>query len=87
MEQLELLYEGKAKTVFATANPEEVVMHFKDDATAFNNIKKAKIANKGILSNAISTILFVTVLLLLILVNVREAHQAKVQARRDKMGG
>ena len=37
--------------------------------------------------NAISTILFVTVLLLLILVNVREAHQAKVQARRDKMGG
>ena len=58
MEQLELLYEGKAKTVFATANPEEVVMHFKDDATAFNNIKKAKIANKGILSNAISTILF-----------------------------
>jgi phosphoribosylaminoimidazole-succinocarboxamide synthase len=58
MEQLELLYEGKAKQVFATANPEEVVMHFKDDATAFNNIKKAKIANKGILSNAISTILF-----------------------------
>lgn len=58
MEQLELLYEGKAKQVFATANPEEVVMHFKDDATAFNNIKKATIANKGILSNAISTILF-----------------------------
>lgn len=58
MEQLELLYEGKAKQVFATENPNEVIIHFKDDATAFNNIKKAKIANKGVLSNAISSIIF-----------------------------
>jgi len=58
MKQLEMLYEGKAKQVFATDDPNLIIMHYKDSATAFNNIKKATIANKGILNNAISTIIF-----------------------------
>ena len=48
------LYEGKAKIVFATNDKNLVVQHFKDDATAFNNQKKANIEGKGILNNRIS---------------------------------
>lgn len=58
MEQKEMLYEGKAKQVFATDDPELVVIHYKDDATAFNNLKKATIGSKGVLNNEISTIIF-----------------------------
>ena len=52
------LYEGKAKQVFATDNPEEYVVYFKDDATAFNGEKKGTILNKGILNNKISAFFF-----------------------------
>ena len=55
MKQLEMLYEGKAKQVFRTDDPEKIIIHYKDAATAFNNIKKATIENKGVLNNAIST--------------------------------
>jgi len=48
------LYEGKAKIVYATNDKNLVVQHFKDDATAFNNQKKAIIEGKGILNNRIS---------------------------------
>ena len=48
------LYEGKAKVIFATENKDFVIQHFKDDATAFNNQKKAKIEGKGVLNNRIS---------------------------------
>lgn len=58
MEKFELLYEGKAKQVFRTDDPERIIIHYKDTATAFNNIKKATIENKGVLNNAISTIIF-----------------------------
>ena len=58
MKQLEMLYEGKAKQVFLTDDPELIVIHYKDAATAFNNLKKATIANKGMLNNKISTIIF-----------------------------
>lgn len=58
MEQREMLYEGKAKQVFLTDDPELIIIHYKDDATAYNNVKKAQIANKGILNNQISTIIF-----------------------------
>lgn len=58
MKQLEMLYEGKAKQVFATDDPEKIIIHYTDAATAFNNIKKATIENKGVLNNAISTIIF-----------------------------
>ncbi len=48
------LYEGKAKVIFATDNKDFLIQHFKDDATAFNNQKRAKIEGKGVLNNRIS---------------------------------
>ena len=45
------LYEGKAKIIFATSDKNVVIQNFKDDATAFNNQKKASIEGKGILNN------------------------------------
>nr|WP_290441252.1 phosphoribosylaminoimidazolesuccinocarboxamide synthase [Clostridium sp. CF011] len=53
-----LLYEGKAKKMFSTDNKDEVRVYYKDDATAFNGIKKAQIEKKGILNNSITTMLF-----------------------------
>lgn len=58
MEKRELLYQGKAKDVYATCNPDYLVIEFKDDATAFDGLKKGQIANKGEVNNKISTILF-----------------------------
>ncbi|MGK0467648.1 phosphoribosylaminoimidazolesuccinocarboxamide synthase [Clostridium sp.] len=58
MEKEVLLYEGKAKIMFSTEKEDEVRVYFKDDATAFNGIKKAQIDNKGILNNSITTMLF-----------------------------
>ena len=52
------LYEGKAKRVFATDNPNEYMVYYKDDATAFNGIKKGTILNKGVLNNKISSFFF-----------------------------
>lgn len=54
----QMLYEGKAKKVFATANPDEYLVYFKDDATAFNGIKKGTIVNKGMMNNKISAFFF-----------------------------
>ncbi len=54
----EFLYDGKAKTIYATDKPDEIIMHYKDSATAFNGIKKAEIESKGILNNKISTHIF-----------------------------
>ncbi len=48
------LYEGKAKIVFASTEKNLVIQHFKDEATAFNNQKKANLEGKGILNNRIS---------------------------------
>lgn len=53
-----LLYEGKAKKIFAAENPREVVVYYKDDATANNAEKKGTIANKGVMNNAIASLLF-----------------------------
>jgi phosphoribosylaminoimidazole-succinocarboxamide synthase len=58
MEKLEMLYEGKAKQVYKTSDPNLIVIHYKDDATAYNNVKKASIENKGLLNNEISSIIF-----------------------------
>ena len=55
---MKLLYEGKAKKVYETSNLDEVIIYYKDDATAFNGVKKASISNKGILNNQITEILF-----------------------------
>ena len=53
-----MLYEGKAKQIYKTDDAAKVVIHYKDDATAFNGVKKSSIANKGILNNAITAIIF-----------------------------
>jgi len=48
------LYEGKAKILYETKDKDLVIQHFKDDATAFNNLKKASLEGKGVLNNRIS---------------------------------
>ena len=48
------LYEGKAKIIYETKDKNLVIQHFKDDATAFNNLKKAKVEGNGVLNNQIS---------------------------------
>lgn len=53
-----MLYEGKAKQIFMTGDPSRVVVHYKDDASAYNGIKRAQITNKGILNNKISSIVY-----------------------------
>ena len=53
-----LIYEGKAKQIFAINDPNQVLIKFKDDATAFNAAKKAKFKGKGILNCSISTNIF-----------------------------
>jgi phosphoribosylaminoimidazole-succinocarboxamide synthase len=58
IEQGALLYEGKAKQVYATNDPELVIIHYKDDATAFNGEKKGQIEDKGVLNNKIASGLF-----------------------------
>ncbi|WP_038266995.1 phosphoribosylaminoimidazolesuccinocarboxamide synthase [Peptoclostridium litorale] len=58
MMKKELLYEGKAKQVYKTENPKEYVVYYKDDATAFNGVKKDTIMEKGMINNSISSILF-----------------------------
>ncbi len=58
MERGALLYEGKAKQIYASGDPRRVVMHFKDDATAFNGIKKASIGDKGRINCALTAHLF-----------------------------
>jgi phosphoribosylaminoimidazole-succinocarboxamide synthase len=59
MIQKEMIYEGKAKKLFLTDDPDLVVQYFKDDATAFNALKKGTIVNKGVFNNQISEKLFV----------------------------
>ncbi|MBQ6759433.1 MAG: phosphoribosylaminoimidazolesuccinocarboxamide synthase [Selenomonadaceae bacterium] len=53
-----LLYEGKAKTVFETDNPKELLIYFKDDATAFNGEKHDTIEGKGVINNKLSEFFF-----------------------------
>lgn len=57
MEKRELLYEGKAKKVFLTDDPELLIVSYKDDATAFNGLKKGTIAGKGVINNKMSNLL------------------------------
>ncbi|QAA33827.1 MULTISPECIES: phosphoribosylaminoimidazolesuccinocarboxamide synthase [Clostridium] len=58
MEKLEMMYEGKAKKIYATDKADEVIVYYKDDATAFNGEKKGQIEDKGVLNNAITSVLF-----------------------------
>ncbi len=58
MKKLEMLYEGKAKKIYATDNDDEVIVYYKDDATAFNGEKKGQIEDKGELNNSITSMIF-----------------------------
>ena len=58
MKQLEQLYEGKAKKVYATDSPEYVIVSYKDDATAFNGQKRGTIVGKGVVNNKVSNHFF-----------------------------
>lgn len=57
-EKRDLLYAGKAKRVYSTERPDEVIIHYSDDATAYNAQKRGAIADKGVFNNAISAYLF-----------------------------
>ena len=57
MTKKEQLYEGKAKKVFATDDPEFLIVSYKDDATAFNGLKKGTIIGKGVINNRMSNLL------------------------------
>lgn len=54
MEKREQLYEGKAKKVYATDDPNLVIVDYKDDATAFNGVKKGTIEGKGVINNRVT---------------------------------
>lgn len=57
MEKREQLYEGKAKKVYLTDDPERLIVSYKDDATAFNGLKKGTIVGKGVINNRMSNML------------------------------
>ena len=58
MSKLDLLYEGKAKKVFTTQNPDVLIVSYKDDATAFNGEKKGSIVGKGVVNNRMTNYIF-----------------------------
>ena len=58
MEKLDLLYEGKAKKVFKTDDPDALIVDYKDDATAFNGEKKGTITGKGVVNNRMTNSMF-----------------------------
>ncbi|HWR60552.1 MAG TPA: phosphoribosylaminoimidazolesuccinocarboxamide synthase [Clostridia bacterium] len=58
MKKLEMIYEGKAKKVYRTEDEKLYIVEYKDDATAFNGLKKGTIVNKGVMNNEISARLF-----------------------------
>ena len=59
LQKLEMFYEGKAKKLYTTPDPDLVIAHFKDDATAFNAKKRGTIADKGVINNRMSELFFV----------------------------
>ena len=58
MEKKELLYEGKAKKVYTTEDPDVLIVSYKDDATAFNGLKKGTIVGKGAVNNRMTNFIF-----------------------------
>ena len=57
MEKTTQMYEGKAKKVFATNDPEYCIVSYKDDATAFNGLKRGTIVGKGVVNNKVTNYL------------------------------
>ena len=58
MEKKEMLYEGKAKKVYTTEDPDVLIVSYKDDATAFNGLKKGTIVGKGAINNRMTNFIF-----------------------------
>ena len=58
IKKMNQLYEGKAKKVFATSDPSYYIVEYKDDATAFNGVKRGTIAGKGVINNKMSNLMF-----------------------------
>lgn len=58
MKKREMMYEGKAKKIYATDDKDLVIVYYKDDATAFNGVKKGQIEDKGVLNNNITSAIF-----------------------------
>ena len=75
-----MLYEGKAKRIYATNDPDLLIAEYKDDATAFNGLKKGVIANKGILNNKISAFFFT-----LLAQSGVESHFVKLLSGREML--
>jgi len=59
MEKREFLYEGKAKQLYTTSDPNQIIILYKDDATAYNGVKRSSIRNKGILNNRITELIYI----------------------------
>ncbi|MGE5678147.1 MAG: phosphoribosylaminoimidazolesuccinocarboxamide synthase [Pseudomonadota bacterium] len=78
MKKLEMIYEGKAKKVYRTDDEKLYIVEYKDDATAFNGLKKGTIVNKGIMNNEISAKLFK-----LLEENGVETHQVEKLSDRE----
>ncbi len=55
---MKLLYEGKAKQLFECENKDEIYVHYKNSATAFNGVKKEEFEHKGIFNNTITSLIF-----------------------------
>ncbi len=58
MKPLEKIYEGKAKILYTTEDPDLIIQYFKDDASAFNGVKKGTIVDKGVVNNHISSVIY-----------------------------
>ena len=58
MKRLEKLYEGKAKILYKTEDPTLMIQYFKDDASAFDGVKKGTIVDKGVINNQVSARIF-----------------------------
>ena len=58
MKKLDMVYEGKAKKVFKTDDENVFIVDYKDDATAFNGVKKGTIVGKGVINNRMTNYLF-----------------------------
>jgi phosphoribosylaminoimidazole-succinocarboxamide synthase len=80
MENRKFLYEGKAKKIYGTDIEDQVIVYYKDDATAFNGEKKASITSKGILNNTITSILFN-----MLIENGVETHFIKKLSDREQL--
>jgi phosphoribosylaminoimidazole-succinocarboxamide synthase len=80
MKKLEKLYEGKAKKVYKTDNDKQYIVDYKDDATAFNGVKKGTIIGKGVVNNKMSAALFA-----LLEENGIPTHQIELLSDRESL--